>query len=74
MVDTTKTDKNNSKHIERLAVAVSGIDTEKILGIPKLNSGTGALISNAVFELVIDWGLSDNIVALSFDTTASNTG
>jgi hypothetical protein len=44
------------------------------LGIPKLDSGTGSEQAAATHKLLVDWDLSENIVGLSFDTTASNTG
>jgi hypothetical protein len=73
MADVTR-DTNSPKICERLAVAVSGVRTEKILGIPKLENGTGVSQASAVAELLIKWKLPDNVVAISFDTTASNTG
>jgi len=37
---------------ERLAVSVTGHETEKILGIVKLTSGTGKAQASATFELL----------------------
>lgn len=60
---------------DRLPVVVSGVDTEKLLGIPKLPSGTGAIMGKAVVEFVQDWpGVVDCLAGLCFDTTSSNTG
>jgi hypothetical protein len=47
---------------------------EKLLGVPKLDSGTGANQAEATFELIQRLGLAENIVGMSFDTTSSNTG
>ena len=58
---------------DRLAVSVTGAETEKILGIVKLASGTGAAQANATFELLRLWGVSSEVIGMSFDTTASNT-
>jgi hypothetical protein len=74
MSNTTKDATDNSKNCERLAVAVSGLEIEKILGVPKLENERGDTQAEAVTGLLFDWGLADNILALSFDTTASNTG
>ena len=60
--------------VDRLPIIVSGSGTEQLLRIPKLSSGTGQAIADALMETVSDWGIVDNIKALSFDTTASYTG
>lgn len=49
-------------------------DKEKLLGIPKLESGTGTAQADAIFEVLDDWGLCDSIKAVCCDTTASNLG
>ena len=59
---------------DRLAVSVTGVETEKILGIVKLTSGTGAAQASAKFELLKVWEVSSEVIGMSFDTTASNTG
>src|SRR5688572_12145133 len=46
----------------------------KLLAIPKLKSGTAAVMSDACLAELRSWGLEDRIVAMCFDTTASNTG
>ena len=62
------------KHIDRLPVLVSGANAEKLLGVPKLTSGTGASQAEAIVKCMNDWHLRDQVAALSFYTTASNTG
>ena len=59
---------------DRLAVSITGVETEKILGIVKLTSGTGAAQASATFELLKLWEVSSEVIGMSFDTTASNTG
>jgi hypothetical protein len=59
---------------ERLAVVVSGEGISKILGVPKLPDGTGKNQAEEVVALMNDWCVADQVVAMSFDTTASNTG
>lgn len=59
---------------ERLAVYVTGEKVEKQLGIPKIRNGTGEAQASAVFQLINEWKISENIEFLSFDTTAANTG
>jgi hypothetical protein len=60
--------------VDRIAILVSGINTEKLLGVPKLLSGTGQAIATAVSAALEEWDMSENVSALSFDTTSSNTG
>ena len=63
-------------NVDRLAVCVTGRNIEKILGIVKITSGTGhgQAQANATFQLLNVWEVSQDIIGLSFDTTASNTG
>jgi hypothetical protein len=60
--------------VDRLAVLVSGGGIIKLLGVPKLQSSTGAAQAEAVFELLTSWDIIDKICFMGFDTTASNTG
>ena len=60
--------------VDRLAIVVSGHGVQKLIGVPKLTRGTGEATASAVAEALDDWGLAERIVAMSFDTTASNTG
>jgi hypothetical protein len=59
---------------ERLAVCVSGVEITKILGVPKIPEGTGKQQAEEVASLLRKWNVEDKIVAMGFDTTASNTG
>ena len=59
---------------ERLPILVSGDGIQKLLMVPKLAAGTGVLIGQAVYDAAKEWDLVDNIIGMSFDTTASNTG
>ncbi len=47
---------------------------EQLLGVPELPNGTGEATSNAVITKVNEWGLENQVKAMCFDTTASNTG
>lgn len=60
--------------VDRLPVIVSGSGIEQLLSVPKLSSGTGQAMADAMIEAVSNWGVKDQIKALSFDTTSSNTG
>jgi hypothetical protein len=60
--------------VERLPVLVSGDGEEKLLGVPKLEAGTGQNVADAVYDLLFEWNVLDNVKALGFDTTSVNTG
>jgi len=47
---------------------------EQLLGVPKLQNGTGEATSNAVVTMVQEWGIESQVRAMCFDNTASNTG
>ena len=66
---------NPRKHIDRLPVLVAGVEIEQLLGIPKLEQGTGEAMAAAMVQLLGDWEIESNRVAgMVFDTTSSNTG
>jgi len=67
-------DLTSKEHIDRLPVLISGVGVEQLLGVPKLPSGTGEAQATAVILCLEDWGIVERVVALCFDTTASNTG
>ncbi|KAG0721992.1 hypothetical protein GWK47_045298 [Chionoecetes opilio] len=59
---------------ERVAVLVSGEDTEELLGVPVSAAGTGQAVAETVLKLVWESSLESNIIGMAFDTTAANTG
>ena len=67
-------DVTGDEKVDRLPILVSGAGFEHLLAIPKLSSSTGANIANALMDTVTSWDLQNCVKALSFDTTASNTG
>lgn len=60
--------------VDRLPVLVSGDGMEKLLGVPKLSSGKAEYEAEAVYNLLVQWNLVEKVQAMSFDTTAVNTG
>ena len=58
---------------DQLAVVVTGYNVDQLLGIPKLTSGTGEAVSEAVITTILDWDIQDRVKAMSFDTMAANT-
>ena len=63
---------------DHLAVLLSSPDLAsgqpQLLGIPALDSGTGAQMCTTIMELVEQWEATDFIIGICYDTTASNTG
>ena len=60
--------------MDRLPVLVSGFGVSQLLAVPLLESGTGANQAEAVVDALHEWNIADRVVAMSFDTTSSNTG
>ena len=44
------------------------------IGSPEISDGTGDIMAKCLFKLVNDFELLNGVLALVFDTTASNTG
>ena len=61
---------------ERLSVLVSSPSLEhgQVLGALALDGQTGDQIFQGVMSLLLDFGVAERIIGMSFDTTASNTG
>lgn len=59
---------------ERLAIVVTGVRTKQMLAAPELPNGSGKAIAEAVFNVVKQWNISNNVKAVAFDTTSANTG
>jgi hypothetical protein len=60
--------------VERLPVLISCEGCKQLLGVSQLSAGTGKEQAENVFQLLIDWGIADSVVAICCDTIASNTG
>lgn len=60
--------------VERLAVILTASGVEKLLGVPKIEAGTGINISESIFDLAVEWKIDDKVEIICFDTTSSNTG
>lgn len=59
---------------DRLAIILSGNGTTKLLGVPKIQNGTGSMQAAAVYNALEDWNVLENVKGMCFDTTSSNTG
>ena len=61
---------------DRLAILISETlryEQGKLLGVPEIVDSTGSNQATAIFSLVQQWDLADNIVGLSVNTTTSNS-
>ncbi|KAK4024350.1 hypothetical protein OUZ56_009768 [Daphnia magna] len=69
--------KQQGQSNERVSILVSGkpyLDTPKLLGVPIISDSTGLSQKNAVSDLLSTWKITESVIGLVFDTTASNTG
>jgi hypothetical protein len=64
--------------LRQIICLFTGISGVKLLGVPALptksSEKAGNLIARATVNLLEEWDCVDNIGAMVFDTTASNTG
>ena len=60
--------------MDRLPVLVSGVGVNKLLAVPGLPNETGVAAADAIMTALNDWGIENQVIALSFYTTALNTG
>jgi len=67
-------DITGQEHVDRLPIIIKGASISQLLTVAKLPSGTGEAQAKAVCDAVNDWDVQDQVVAMSFDTTSSNTG
>lgn len=74
MKDCTGGITNRDQTINRLAIVASSLKGCKLLAIPKIANGVGQTIADSVFSTLGDWNLLNDVRALCFDTTSSNTG
>jgi hypothetical protein len=48
-----------------MGVVITGLNVEKILKIPKIQSGTGQLQAETVYKELKQWKIESNVVAMS---------
>ena len=59
---------------DRLSVLVKVNGKTELLGIPSINSWTGEQQFNAIYDLLENYSLTNQVQCICFDTTATNTG
>lgn len=67
-------DIGSKENVDRLPVLISQYTGHQLLGVPKIESGSGENTAEAVYQLMTDWNIADGVVASCFDTTSANTG
>ncbi|KAJ6647989.1 hypothetical protein Bhyg_03214, partial [Pseudolycoriella hygida] len=73
--DKTNEDKKlRNTLVDRTAVVLSGIDTEKIVTVARAENGKGLVAAYIVYENVQKWNCLESIIAKCTDTTFANTG
>uniref|UniRef100_A0A0K8W5W9 DUF4371 domain-containing protein n=1 Tax=Bactrocera latifrons TaxID=174628 RepID=A0A0K8W5W9_BACLA len=68
------TDIKGRSKVERIAVLISYDETSKFLGAAKIQSSTGANISETVYQRLVDLNIVELVKVISYDTNAVNTG
>lgn len=63
-----------NKEEERLAVTTTGYGMEQLVTIAAISNGTGQAIASSVAVELEKKGIKDQIKAICYDTTASNSG
>ena len=64
----------NGKTEERLAITVTGNNNEQLLGVPAISNGTGKETAEGTFKKLMEFNIDDHVKAISYDTTATNSG
>ena len=67
-------DLTGNKKVDRLPILVSGSEVIQLLSVPKLLNGSGEAMAAAVYAAITDWDIQEQVCAMAFDTTSSNTG
>lgn len=67
-------DLTGNETVDRIAVVCTQESGALLLGVPKIERGTGENMAAAAYKLIVDYAIENNVVAMSFDTTAPNTG
>ena len=67
-------DLTTKEHMDGLPIIISEIGGAQLLAVARLGSSTGESMAAAVVSALETWGVADQVVGISFDTTASNTG
>ena len=65
------------KKAEYICVYISGADNDKVtklLGVPKVDSGSGLQQKEVVVDMLNKWKISDQVTGMIFDMTSSNAG
>ena len=64
-------------HSNRVCVYITGVEESpmrKLLGVPETGDGTGLAEADIVKAMLSQWGVKNEVIAMVFDTTSSNTG
>ena len=67
-------DLTGNEKVDRLPILVSGSGVSQLLAVPKLPNGSGEAMAAAVYTAITDWDIQEQVCAMAFDTTSSNTG
>ena len=60
--------------VGKLSILVSGGGEEQLIGVLKMLNAARKAMTDAVTIAITSWNIAGNIIGMSFDTIASNTG
>lgn len=58
----------SKENVDRLPIVITCSETEKLLGVPKLTSGSRHNQAHAIYQILEEWNFTDKVQALSCDT------
>ena len=57
-----------------LSILISRLRVYRQLAVSKITAGKGETQAQAVIYALEEWGISEKVTAVSFDTTSTDTG
>lgn len=64
----------DTKKVDRLPIIISGMNTQHLLGVPKLERSTGVHQALVVTEALNEWNVMERVQTMCFDIPPVNTG
>lgn len=64
----------DKEKVDRLPILISGLNTQQLLAVPKLEKSTGINQALIITETLDEWNITERVKAMCFDTPSVNTG
>ncbi|XP_050526288.1 uncharacterized protein LOC126897009 [Daktulosphaira vitifoliae] len=59
--------------VDRLLIIISNNGNDQLLAVPKMLNGTSKSQAEAIYQTLVDWGLTNHVKAMCLNITATNT-